>query len=98
MRVKLAKYEKKMANYRKNIQRRNKKRALYEAQFETVEVEVKLPYEIRKTKPNASKGVKTDCVFKWSPIALEMKKALHDYEEVNKEMLDFLIENSDRGE
>ena len=28
----------------------------------------------------------------------EMKKALHDYEEVNKEMLDFLIENSDRGE
>ena len=28
----------------------------------------------------------------------EMKKALQDYEEVNKEMLDFLIENSDKGE
>ena len=28
----------------------------------------------------------------------EMKKALHDYEEVNKEMIDFLIENSDKGE
>ena len=28
----------------------------------------------------------------------EMKKALHDYDEVNKEMLDFLIENSDKGE
>ena len=75
---KLAKYERKMAKYRKNLQRRNKKRALYEAQFETVEVEVKLPYEIRKTKPNASKGVKTDCVFKWSKIALDAKKALHD--------------------
>ena len=28
----------------------------------------------------------------------EMKKALNDYEEVNKEMLDFLIDNSDKGE
>lgn len=28
----------------------------------------------------------------------EMKKALHDYEEVNKEMIDFLIENSGKGE
>ena len=28
----------------------------------------------------------------------EMKKALNDYKEVNKEMLDFLIENSDKGE
>ncbi len=28
----------------------------------------------------------------------EMKKALKDYEEVNKEMIDFLIENSGKGE
>ena len=28
----------------------------------------------------------------------EMKKALNDYENVNKEMLEFLIEYSDRGE
>lgn len=75
---KLVKYESKMAKYRKNLQRRNKKRALYEAQFEIIETEVKLPYEIRKTKPNPSKGVKTDCVFKWSKIALDAKKTLHD--------------------
>ena len=28
----------------------------------------------------------------------EMHKALDEYEKVNKEMLDFLIENSDKGE
>ncbi len=28
----------------------------------------------------------------------EMHKALNEYEKVNKEMLDFLIENSDKGE
>lgn len=28
----------------------------------------------------------------------EMKKALYDYDKVNKEMLGFLIENSDKGE
>ena len=28
----------------------------------------------------------------------ELKKALNEYEKVNKEMMDFLIENSDKGE
>lgn len=78
---KLAKYEKKMANYRKNLRRRAYRRALEDSQWITEEIEVKLPYEIRKTKPNASKGVKTDCVFKWSKIALEAKKALHNMKE-----------------
>ena len=75
---KLAKYEKKMAKYRNNLRRRAQKKALEDSQWITKEIEVKLPYEIRKTKPNASKGVKTDCVFKWSQVALDAKKALHD--------------------
>lgn len=74
---KLVKYEKKMANYRKNLRRRAQKKALEDAQWITEEIEVKLPYKIIKTKPNPSKGVKTDCVFTWSKIALEAKKALH---------------------
>lgn len=78
---KLAKYEKKMAKYRNNLRRRAYHRALEDSQWVTEEIEVKLPYEIRKTKPNASKGVKTDCVFKWSKIALEAKKALHNMKE-----------------
>lgn len=78
---KLAKYEKKMAKYRNNLRRRAYRRALEDSQWITEEIEVKLPYEIRKTKPNASKGVKTDCIFKWSKIALEAKKALHNMKE-----------------
>lgn len=78
---KLAKYEKKMAKYRNNLRRRAYRRALEDSQWVTEEIEIKLPYEIRKTKPNASKGVKTDCVFKWSKIALEAKKALHNMKE-----------------
>ena len=74
----LTKYEEKMARYRKNLQRRNKERALYESQFIEVEETVKLPYEIVTTKPRADHGKKTDCVFKWSEAALAMKKALSD--------------------
>ena len=74
----LTKYEEKMARYRKNLQRRNKERALYESQFIEVEETIKLPYEIITTKPRADHGKKTDCVFKWSEAALAMKKALSD--------------------
>lgn len=79
---KLSKYEEKMARYRKNLQRKAKARALYESQFEYIEEEVKLPYEIVKSKPRADHGIKTDCVFKWSEAALAMKKLLSDMKTV----------------
>lgn len=75
---KLSRYEEKMAKYRKNLQRKAKKRALYESQFVIVEEEVKLPYKIITTKPRADHGIKTDCIFQWTETALVAKKALAD--------------------
>lgn len=69
---KLSKYEEKMTRYRKNLQRRAKKRALHDALYEWIEETINLPYEVVKT-PN-----KTDCVFKWSETALAAKKLLND--------------------
>ena len=74
----LTKYEEKTARYRKNCQRKAKKRALYESQFVIIEKEVKLPYEVVTTKPRADHGKKTDCVFKWSEAVLAAKKAISD--------------------
>lgn len=75
---KLSKYEEKMARYRKNCQRKAKKRALRDSQFITIEEKIGLPYKVITTKPRADHGMKTDCIFQWTETALAAKKALSD--------------------
>lgn len=76
----LERYEAKMKRYSENRNRKinalmekNKKlEELYEIKEETINKKIK----IVTTKPNPSKGAKTDIVFEWSPEAKAAKAAL----------------------
>lgn len=76
----LQKYEDKMKRYRNNVLRKLKAKEeadkrdkeLYEVVEETINKKVK----IVTSKPNASKGTKTDVVFEWTPEAKAAKATL----------------------
>lgn len=76
----LQKYEDKIKRYRNNVLRKLKAKEeadkrdkeLYEVVEETINKKVK----IVTSKPNASKGTKTDVVFEWTPEAKAAKAAL----------------------
>lgn len=76
----LQKYTDKMNRYRSNKLRKlatkEREKACYEELYEVVEETINKKVKIVTSKPNASKGTKTDIVFEWTPEAKAAKATL----------------------